>query len=633
MKNDPFHQTYRFGYFSEMDVYFAEFIDGLGEKSDSHVKLAAALVSKAVASGSICVDLSHLAAMSPTLPNGEISTARYPDLDQWESALGNHPAVGPPASRHPLILDDRHRLYLFRYWEYESKLALNIQNRVQQVVAEDDIDINLLKDGLRRYFPVKAEQGVDWQKVAGLASVLKRFCVITGGPGTGKTFTVARILALNLEQADGNLSIALTAPTGKAAAKLGDTLRRSRDSLECRQSIRDAIPLETSTIHRLLGPMAGSPYFRYNVDHRLDVDLVIVDEASMVDLALMSKLVQALPDQARLILIGDKDQLASVEAGAVLGDICDRNRLHPYSVSFTEQVKRISGETLVSDPQISAVDPGIQDNIIHLMTNYRFGDRCGLDEFGAAVNLGNTNEAIRTLEDTRTDSDLQWHSVGSIRELQRGLKETIVRGYGPYLSAGDPGRALAHFGRFRLLCAVKKGPFGVAEMNRYIESVLRERRLIRNDKKYGHWYAGRPVMVTRNLYELGLYNGDTGIALKDTESGDPYLKVFFPDNDYVFKKIPVNRLTDCETAFATTVHKSQGSEYESLHFILPGKDATVLTRELIYTAVTRARRVVTIWGDRQVLNTAIERQIDRNSGLRDMLWSSPKGKDSPNKPH
>jgi exodeoxyribonuclease V alpha subunit len=617
-----------------MDVYFAGFIDGLSEKRDPLVKLAAALVSSAVASGSICVDLSHLAKMPPEFSNGEISPIRYPDLEQWELALGNHPAVGPPESRHPLILDDKHRLYLFRYWEYERILASSIRDRVERIIPEDDIDINLLKDGLRRLFPVNADSTeVDWQKVAGLASVLKRFCVITGGPGTGKTFTVARILALLLEQTDGKLSTALIAPTGKAAAKLGDTLKRSRESLECRQGIKDAIPLETSTIHRLLRPIAGSPYFRYNAEHRLDVDLVIVDEASMVDLALMSKLVQALPDRARLILIGDKDQLASVEAGAVLGDICNRNQLYMYSAFFTAQVERIAGEVLVGDPQETDVDTGMQDNIIDLKTNYRFDRRCSLGHFGEAVNHGDADGAIRVLEDSRTEIDLQWYPVGSIRELQQGLTENIVRGYGPYLGAGDPGKALTLFGQFRLLCALKKGPFGVAEINRYVESVLRGHGLIKSNTKDGHWYAGRPVMVTRNLYELGLYNGDTGIVMEDPGSERHSLKAFFPDDDHAYKQVSIDRLTDCETAFATTVHKSQGSEYESVHFILPQKDAAVLSRELIYTAVTRARKTVTVWGDRPVLAVAIDRQNLRNSGLRDMLWPLSNNNDSSDIPH
>ncbi len=620
MKNNPLHQLYRSGRLSEMDIHFAGFIDGLAEKRDALVELAAALVSNTVANGNICLDLSRLAAMPLTFPAGGASTVRFPDLDDWRRALCNHPAVGRPASRHPLILDDRHRLYLFRYWEYESKLAAGIKARVKQPVPESDIDVKLLKDGLRRLFPANTGQGVDWQKVAGLASVLNRFCVITGGPGTGKTFIVGRILALHLEQADGNLSIALTAPTGKAAAKLGETLKSTRDSLECHRDIRDAIPLEASTIHRLLGPLAGSPYFRYNAERRLAVDLVIVDEASMVDLALMSKLVQALPDRARLILIGDKDQLASVEAGAVLGDMCDRNREHAHSAFFVEQVERLSGEKIGGGAQKLTTDPGMQDSIIHLKTNFRFDNRRGLGNFGAAVNRGDADEALRVLENDGIETGLQWHSIGSARDLHRGLHESVIKGYGPYLTADDPGRALTLFGRFKLLCAVNKGPFGVAEVNRYVENLLQERGLIKRVTKDSHWYVGRPVMVTRNHYDLGLYNGDTGIVLEDPESKDAYPKVFFADGGQAFKKIPSYRLTDCETAFAVTVHKSQGSEYESIHFILPGSDAAILSRELIYTAVTRGRRAVTIWGDRHMLGTAIGRQIERNSGLRDILW-------------
>ena len=619
INNISLHYLYQNGYLTEIDLHFSAFIAGLADSTDPAVRLAAALVSNATGNGNICLDLSNMAAALLAARVAETPAVRCPDLEQWETALHSHPAVGSPGDRRPLILDTKHRLYLYRYWEYESKLAALIQDRIRREVAEADIDTDLLTDGLQRLFPQRTDRQIDWQKVAGLASVLNRFCVITGGPGTGKTFTVARILALLLEQAGGHLKIALTAPTGKAAAKLGETLKKNRDGLDCRQNIKNAVPVEAGTIHRLLGPVSDSPYFRYNAANRLPADLVIVDEASMVDLALMSKLVQALEDHTRLVLIGDRDQLASVEAGAVLGDICGRDRRHIYSTHFSTRVKRLAGESIVQGSGKQNGGPGLHDSVINLVRNYRFGNTGGIGELGRAINEGDSERALVVLKDG-TEAALRWRPVISINELHQGLSDSIVRGYGAYLRVGDPGRALALFSRFRLLCAVKKGPFGVVEMNRFAEQVLRQHRLITAENDDGRWYAGRPVMITRNDYDLGLFNGDTGIAMLDSEFGASRLMVYFPDVDRMFRKVPIYRLPDCETVFAATVHKSQGSEYEAVHLILPGADAPVLSRELIYTAVTRARQTVTVWGDGRILASAVSRKIERTSGLRDALW-------------
>ncbi len=330
MKKEDINQYYNSGIFSYLDIHFALFIAKLAKRNEMEVFLAAALVSNYNRQGHICLDLSDVGGK----PLGEIKEPETrtpkpetrivcPKPDIWRRKLEKSSVVGKPKEYKPLILDDKSRVYLHRYWDYQEKLARLIRKRVHE--DETDIDINLLEQGLDRLFPPAQNEEIDWQKIAAYTALTRKFCVISGGPGTGKTTTVAKILALLIEQArDRKPRILLATPTGKAATRLQEAIIQSKNKglSDCPDSIRESIPEEASTIHRLLGTIPDSPYFRHNAENPLSADVVVVDEASMVDMALMSKLVQAIPLQARLILLGDKDQLASVEAGAVLGDIC-----------------------------------------------------------------------------------------------------------------------------------------------------------------------------------------------------------------------------------------------------------------------------------------------------------------------
>ena len=517
--------------------------------------------------------------------------------------------VGGPGEHTPLILDRKDRLYLCRYWEYQEDVVGGIRKRME--CKQGSTDRGLLKQGLSEMFPASPGTEVDWQKVAAFVAVTRRFCVITGGPGTGKTTTVAKILALLWAQSKaGRLRTAVVSPTGKGSARLQETLKKARETLARDAAVRAAIPVEASTIHRLLGPISGSADFRWNAHNHLPLDVVVVDEASMVDLALMAKLVSALAPEVRFILLGDKDQLSSVEAGAVLGDICDTGSDHPFSRAFCCEIEEATGYRIkgVQDA------PRISDSIVQLTRSYRFSDKSGIAAASLAVNAGDAEAALGVLKEA-SFADSSWRPLPSPKSLLEGLKDQALKAFRPLLEASDPCEAFRSLDRFRILCALREGPFGVTGINLMMESIFREQNLIRGE---GRWYPGRPVLINRNDYNLGLYNGDVGVVLPDPKAGGE-LRVFFPGQGSLRPFHPL-RLPEHETAYALTVHKSQGSEFDRVLLILPDRESPVLSRELLYTGLTRARESVQVWGREKVFQEAVLRRTRRMSGLRDALW-------------
>ena len=598
------------GLFSDLDIQLGRFMAKLSGGENPEIALAAAMASHYQGEGNICLELSSVA--DKALLEDGTGDFVFPELKKWQSTLEKSSVVGRPGDFKPLILDGS-RLYLYRYWDYEMKLA----NILKARTAGDweKIDEAALKDGLARLFPKDGQEETDWQKVAAFTSVMKKFCVISGGPGTGKTFTVAKILALLLEQPGAEkIRIALAAPTGKAAARLQEAIKNSKEKLNCSEEVKKLISEDASTIHRLLGSVPGSPYFRHNAENPLSAEVVVVDEASMVDLALLSKLAQAVPATARLILLGDKDQLASVEAGAVLGDICDTGKIHGYSQNFCDALKKSAGEE-VACPTEGGDGSGIGDSIVQLLRSYRFGAVSGIGEVSRAVNEG---DGIRAMDLMKSDSyaDIQWKELPRVEGLPAVLKDRIIEGFSGYLREPDPAKAFDFFNRFRILCALREGPHGVHYINLLVEQILKDEGLIKRD---GRWYPGRPVMITRNDYNLRLFNGDVGITLPDPKLGNE-LRVFFPSPDGSMRTFPPLRLPDHETVYAMTVHKSQGSEFDQVLFLMPDRTAPVLTRELVYTAITRAKEKVEVWGKEEVFKGAISRKIERISGLREALW-------------
>jgi exodeoxyribonuclease V alpha subunit len=595
--------------FSALDLQFADLVGRLAARRSIELELAALLVSRHRTGGHICLPLHEIAGQP--LPAVYRGVEVAPKADNWTKKLQGTDVVGRPGEFKPLILDEQSRLYLRRYWEYEKRLADIIKSCLK--AARPAVNVDLLRQGLERFFPGKGE--TNWQKVAAFMAVMSKFCVITGGPGTGKTRTVAAILALLLEQAGNRpLRIALTAPSGKAAARLKEAVQNAKGSLNCVSEIKALLPTDATTIHRLLGAIADSPYFRHNADHQLITDVVIVDEASMVDLALMSKLFQATPQTARIILLGDKDQLTSVEAGYILGDICNTGAIIELSKEFGKLYAASTGETLAL--KMRPRENAIQDTIVELQRNYRFKSNGGIFKLSNAINTGEVETALEVLRNKSHD-DVSWHLSPPARALPAAVREKVTDGYKEYLQTDDPAEALAKFGKFQILCALRNGPYGVGELNKLAEQTLFDAGLLERE---GQWYGGRPIMITRNDYNLKLFNGDIGIAFPD---GNGKMRVFFAHADGKIRKFSPSRLPAHETVFAMTIHKSQGSEFDGVLLILPSEDAPILTRELIYTGLTRARDRVEIWSPESVLRAALAKQATRTSGLRDALWNKP----------
>ena len=613
MKQQDLYRLYDNGTLSLLDIHFAGFIAGLDDKSVFELSLAAALVSSYTRQGHVCLDLSSIEGKELLTGDNGIDPVVCPELNTWCKHLRETAVVGNPGEYKPLILDDHSRLYLYRYWHYQEKLASLIRMRIHDTGVESNTCY--LKEELRKFFPFNEAKEINWQSIAAFAALRKKICVISGGPGTGKTSIIATILALLLKQAaPERLSMALVAPTGKAAAKLQEAIRHMKAKRAYSKKIMDEIPEEASTIHRMLGPIPGSPYFRHNAKNTLPVDVVVVDEASMVDLALMSKLIQALPSHTRILLLGDKDQLASVESGAILGDICDTGTEHNFSPSFSKECKEITGY-MIHTQQSKTPESGIQDCIIQLEKNYRFGSDSGIGEVSQAVNKGDGDRAIQYMK-REVYSDIEWKTLAHPSDLPHLIKDIIIQGYGDYLRARNPIEFFEAFEQFRILCALREGPFGVVAINALAEQILSEAKLIKPDVR---WYPGRPVLITKNDYALQLFNGDMGILLPDSSVNNE-LRAFFPATDGTLKKFHPFRLPEHETVYAMTVHKSQGSEFDNVLLLLPDRESPVLTRELIYTAITRAKKSVEVWGSETVFRVAVSRYIERTSGLRDALW-------------
>lgn len=597
---------------SSLDHHFAEFINRIDCNPCDELWLAAALASNASGCGHTCLEMAAVAGKSVAPFCNTSGYLQPPETLLWRSCLELCDTVGSPGAYTPLVLDGAGRLYLQRSWEYERVVAAGILSRSRQQTVSRHVP----KSGLDQYFPI-VPGSLDLQREAALMALTHRFSVISGGPGTGKTATVARILALLLESPDGeHPKIALAAPTGKAAMRLRQSIMQAAGRLDLREEVRNRLPNDVSTIHRLLGFKGMGEGFHHNRDNRLTCDILVIDEASMIDLPLMAHLLEALRDDAALILLGDRDQLASVEAGAVLADICaDSINSHnefPPPLSPLMKGGEQNALSLRERDREKAVGEGRSGDgvaVTQLTRSYRFGEHSGIGSLSRLINAGDWAAALDMLA-SGSHADLVWHPLPAGRFFEDDFGTAVRKGYDDYVRSATPEDALAGLDNFRVLTPLRSGTYGVENLNRLCQEALDLVRM--SDEPY---YPLMPILVAGNNYELGLFNGDTGVVMD--YDGRP--AVWFSAQEGGVRHLSPLRLPPHETAFALTVHKSQGSEFDNLLLILPDRMSEVLGRELLYTAVTRARHRVEIWGTEDVFRQAVERRTRRSSGLRDRL--------------
>lgn len=669
------------GVIRALDYQFAKLIHSL--QSDPLLTLAAANVSFELGQGNVCMSLasdSHptLFGMATSDSTGLADTLHVP-REEWLDRLEASRIVGNGSEPTPLVLDQQ-RLYLYRYWHFERNVASFLKSRSAEALDTKEIKV-ILQRLFQRDYPfiirqcagkseaeqkaaiikwldieaseslhwpaiIKAvnqsEGGADaldqlipesaclnWQKIAAALAASRSFSVISGGPGTGKTTTVTRLLALlvelGLKHRDVVPDIKLVAPTGKAAARLTESIGGALTRIHCSEDVRSKIPTQAGTLHRLLGVIPGKPGFIHNKNNPLHLDILVVDEASMIDLPLISHLLDALPDHARLILLGDRDQLSSVEAGSVLGDICAAASFG-YSPQQSKLLEKLTGQALSGIGPITTEtcpdtkpDPAVSDSLCLLRKSYRFDAHSGIGSLAKAVNNGDSSSLTALV--TSGFDDIEFYSITRNSGYQQ-LIQQCVDYYQQYLmllqQRAEPQHILEAFNQFQLLCALREGPFGITGLNEEIQNALQQNGLIDIS---GQWYEGRPVLITRNDHGLGLYNGDIGITIR---GADDRLRVVFQLPDKTIREYLPSRLPEHETVFAMTIHKSQGSEFANVAMVLPDKDNPVITRELVYTGITRAKSRLTIFAELDILLKAAKSPTQRQSGLFQRLTMSGK---------
>jgi len=609
------------GAVAPLDRHLARLLRRRAGVEDERVLAAAALAGSVTTFGHVCLELDSIAGLLTgrfTADDDEAGGPTVPALPEpaaWRGALAGATAVvrTPGEVRAtPLVLDGS-TLYLDRYWEHQRQLVEAIGVRVAAPPSREDPAV--VQALLARLFSADPRNARQLQAAA--TAVTRPFTVIAGGPGTGKTAVVVRLLALLAELARlaGRPAprVALMAPTGKAAARLTESIRATRDRW-IPGDLRAGITDEASTIHRRLkiSPKTGRP--RFDASNPLPVDLVVVDEASMVDLPLMARVFAAAPPEARLVLLGDPDQLVSVEMGAVLGDI-RAAASGPKSRAHADRLATF-GVTVPASEVGAATEPALADSLVTLEYAWRY-EQAGADieALASAINRGDADHALALLADeARPGVSLVKPGrgrAGFLRTLE-GLARSPISAM---VRERDPASALSALRRFRVLCAHRRTHRGVAAVNAEVEGWLRTQGDIVVDSPH---YVGRPILVGSNDPRHGLYNGDVGVVLPDP--GDPEKRcAWFEGPDSAVRRFSLAVLPEHATVYATTVHKSQGSEYDEVVMVLPERPSPLLTRELLYTAVTRAKARVTVVGDADRVVEAVDKPSRRMSGLRGAL--------------
>jgi exodeoxyribonuclease V alpha subunit len=601
--------------------------------------IAAQALSLATGDGHVCVWLADLPALTAALPHpvGAPGTAPPSTAGAWRSMLLASQVVATvvgtaavPAGQ-PLVLDGDGRLYLHRHFDLERRLARRLLQGAAPWPADPQADLATAAQ-LAALFGASPDAQPDWQKLAAALALQGRLTVISGGPGTGKTTTVVNLLACLLAR-EPETRVVLAAPTGKAAARLAEALRERAGHLDT--ALRSRLPASATTVHRLLGVRpgrgglagAGEQAFLHSAANPLALDLLVLDEASMLDLALATRLLEAVPLQARIVLLGDKDQLAAVESGAVFAELSADPAL---SAATTARLASLCGLPAGQIQPPAATQAGaLRDSVVWFQRNFRFARESGIGRLAADALAGQASAVQATLR-AASGAELAWLDDAGSQPAQATLA-AMLAGYDAYVAAcraalaGAPAdadlasaaqRAHLAFGRFRVLCALRAGPRGVQSVNQWLGRHLR--LAITGEAGQAHlpWFAGRPVMVLRNDPALRLFNGDIGLTLPGPDGA---LRVLFPADDGHWRAVAPARLPAHESAWAMTVHKSQGSEFDAVLLLLPARHSRVLSRELLYTGITRARRQLTLAAGAGVLATAVQASSQRHAGLQARL--------------
>ena len=607
--------------FSAIDIEFANFIVKL-ENCESYVLyISAALVSYMLRKSHICLDLNRLAGTK--FPENETAKDEIsiilPDFLEWSSSLLKFKQTISKNSNTPLILDTENRLYLHKYWHYEQILASEIKKRIK--LNFDNIKIlkkNRISE-ISKHF--NSESIIDWQQIAVFASLVSNFLLITGGPGTGKTTVVSALLAIILEL-NSSLKIKICAPTGKAAGRLKESISDELQNLNITNEIKHIIAnLETYTVHRLLGPKYLSPNFKHKSSNLIEADLIIIDEASMISLPLMSKLLSSLPLACKIIMLGDRSQLASVEAGAVLANIYDVGNSNKFTEEFIYKLKPCEDYNFYDLEKVSQDTP-FSNIIVELTKSHRFDDKEGIGIVKNAINKADTIPIDQILTIAKKESSqfimtnlpqpkhLEKKIISHIETLKVNVSGNEFY-YKDYFFSKTPEAAYAIINEFKILCSHNVGPYGVNSINKIIENYLFGSSTIQK---------GVPIIIKNNSQTLSLYNGDTGIIWTD-KAGK--LKAFFPtiENDKIMRSFSINSLPDFDKVYAMTIHKSQGSGFQKILVLTSDSDSQLLTRELIYTAITRAKKQCNLWCNEDIFKASILRKTTRDSGLLSCLMS------------
>ena len=587
-------------YTNDVNQQFAEFF------TDERIKPYAYLLSKRLQEGNICIDVNDLSTLASEIPYTKIIPAStLPTLTKFVSAGSDNIL---PFRLH------KERLYLHRYFSYESTILHSIGRLIENESKQLTDRIASLKKILPLIHGLKAtasnagipsDQQIDWQMVAAIQSVLHNFSIITGGPGTGKTTTVAKVLSI-LFTINPEISVALAAPTGKAAMRMAESLKNS--TLLVDPAIKNLFKnLTPSTIHRLLKPIPDSIHFKHNASNPLPYDVLIIDEASMIDVALFAKLLDAVSSNTRVILLGDKNQLASVEAGSLFGDLCkaleQNNQVSPQAAEFVNQfIPELDRK--ISDDYVGQVNHPLAEHVIELKRSHRFSSMSGIGKLSHAI-INNDEKVLKDFIADKGDVSIEFDLASD-----ESIFEDFIDGYKEYILEKDISKALEKFNKLRVLCAVREGADGLYSINKMIEHYLSKHNLI---KTKGDFYENRPIIITRNYKELKLFNGDIGIIRKDANGN---LRAYFEDSEKNIRAIMPVYISDAETVFAMTIHKSQGSEYNKVMVVLPKKSSGhLLTRELLYTAVTRAKESVIIRTTADILLETSQATVSRTSGI------------------